>query len=133
MGVANLRDDCSGSEGKYPNTCATRKVLDLLVDKWAALILGVLGKGTTRFMELHRRVTGISQKMLTQTLRRLERDGFVQRTIYAEVPPRVEYSLTPLGRSLRELMVPIREWAISNLDEIVTSQQQFDLRTARSK
>ena len=79
-----------------------------------------------RFTALHRQIGGISQKMLTQTLRRLERDGLVQRTVYAEVPPRVEYGLTPLGRSLRELIAPIREWSNVNVKDIIAAQQQYD-------
>jgi DNA-binding HxlR family transcriptional regulator len=105
----------------------------LLVDKWVALVLGVLGKRTIRFADLHRKIAGISQKMLTQTLRGLERSGLVQRTVYAEVPPRVEYSLTPLGKSLSELIRPIREWANLHIEEIAASQQQFDSRKTNLK
>jgi DNA-binding HxlR family transcriptional regulator len=96
---------CSGNV--YDTNCPMRHVLNVIVDKWAALIVGLLGRQTMRFTELHRQIGGISQKMLTQTLRHLERDGLVQRTVYAEAPPRVEYALTPLGRSLRELIAPI--------------------------
>jgi DNA-binding HxlR family transcriptional regulator len=128
-----LQDLLRNSEEAYGSTCDTRKVLDLLVDKWAALIMGILGQKTIRFADLHRKIAGISQKMLTQTLRHLERDGLVQRTVYAEVPPRVEYALTPLGQSLRELMTPIREWSSLNLNAIFASQKQYDARQPNAK
>jgi DNA-binding HxlR family transcriptional regulator len=110
-----------------------RHVLNVIVDKWAALIVGLLRRQTMRFTELHRQIEGISQKMLTQTLRHLERDGLVQRTVYAEVPPRVEYVLTPLGRSLRELIAPIREWSNVNVKDIIAAQQQYDTRVLNEK
>lgn len=117
----------------YDTNCPTRYVLNVMVDKWAALIIGLLGKQTLRFTALHRQIKGISQKMLTQTLRSLERDGLVQRTVYAEVPPRVEYALTPLGRSLRELIVPLREWSNANVKDIIAAQQQYDAQALNEK
>ena len=128
-----LRDLQSNSEELYGNTCNARLVLDLLVDKWAALTVGLLGQKTTRFAELHRKIAGISQKMLTQTLRHLERDGMVQRTVYPEVPPRVEYSLTPLGRGLRELIAPIREWSNANIQDIIAAQLEYSAREIGTK
>ena len=122
---------CSGDV--YDTNCPTRYVLNVLVDKWAALIVGLLGRQTMRFTELHRQIEGISQKMLTQTLRSLERDGLVQRTVYAEVPPRVEYALTPLGRGLRELIAPLREWSNANVKNIIAAQQQYDTQTLNRK
>jgi len=122
-----------GSGNVCDTNCPTRHVLNVMVDKWAALIVGLLGRQTMRFTELHRQIGGISQKMLTQTLRHLERDGLVQRTVYAEVPPRVEYALTPLGRSLRELMEPIREWSNVNVKDIIAAQQQYDTRALNEK
>jgi DNA-binding HxlR family transcriptional regulator len=117
----------------YDTNCPTRYVLNVMVDKWAALIIGLLGKQTLRFTALHRQIKGISQKMLTQTLRSLERDGLVQRTVYAEVPPHVEYALTPLGRSLRELIVPLREWSNANVKDIIAAQQQYDAQALNEK
>ena len=110
----------------YARNCPTREVLDLIGDKWTALIMGVLEEGPTRFSGLRRRIGGISQKMLTQTLRNLERDGLVTRTVYPEVPPRVEYALTPLGKTLTEALATIRHWAEENIDEVIAAQQRYD-------
>jgi len=95
--------------------CDSRKVLDRIADKWTALIIHVLSSGTKRHNELRRQISGISQKMLTHTLRSLENDGIVNRKIYPVVPPMVEYSLTPLGRSLIEA---ICRWAEKHLPEL---------------
>ena len=94
----------------YDRFCPAHVVIDHLADKWAVLIIGRLANGTMRFAELRRAVDGISQKMLTVTLRDLERDGLVSRKLYASVPPKVEYSLTPFGQSLRPILFLLREW-----------------------
>lgn len=112
----------------YSHNCPTRQVLDRIGDKWTALIIGVLEEGPQRFSELRRCIGGISQKMLTQTLRNLERDGLVNRTVYAEVPPRVEYKLTPLGKTLCEPLAAIRDWSMDHIDEIVTAQSVYDAK-----
>ncbi len=98
--------------------CDSRKVLERIADKWTALIIHVLSSGTKRHNELRRQISGISQKMLTQTLRSLENDGIVMRKIYRVVPPMVEYSLTPLGRSLIEPLEAICRWAEKHLPEL---------------
>lgn len=98
--------------------CASRQVLDRIADKWTALIIRVLSEGTRRPGNLQRTIPGISQKMLTQTLRSLEDDGIVARKIYPVVPPRVEYSLTPLGRSLIEPLDALCRWAEKHLPEL---------------
>jgi len=90
------------------------------------MIVGVLQRGTIRFGALKREVPGISQKMLTQTLRHLERDGLVERQMYMEVPMRVEYSLTQLGESLLPVLIPLMQWSQEHLKEIEAAQQQFD-------
>lgn len=110
----------------YASNCPTREVLDRIGDKWTALIIGVLEEGTMRFSDIQRRIGGISQKMLTQTLRSLERDGLITRTVYPEVPPRVEYALTPLGATLTQALAAIRHWAEANINEVVTAQQEYD-------
>jgi len=110
----------------YSATCPTRHVLDLIGDKWATLIVGLLEQQPQRFAELHRKISGISQKMLTQTLRRLERDGLVQRTVYAEVPPRVVYALTPLGQTLCAPLAALRAWAETNITAVQAAQQHYD-------
>jgi DNA-binding HxlR family transcriptional regulator len=114
----------------YADTCPTRHVLDLIGDKWATLIVGLLEERPQRFAALHRQIGGISQKMLTQTLRRLERDGLVQRTVYAEVPPRVEYALTPLGQTLCAPLAALRAWAEANIGAVQAAQRRYDRSAA---
>lgn len=106
--------------------CPTRQVINRIGDRWSLLVLYALENGTLRFQELRRTVEGVSQKMLTQTVRALERDGLISRTIYASVPPKVEYSLTPLGRGLTERIAAIREWAYDNIDDIDRARRDFD-------
>lgn len=112
----------------YSAVCPTRQILDLIGDKWTALIIGLLEEKTMRFSELRREIDGISQKMLTQTLRKLERDGMVMRTVYPEVPPRVEYSLTPLGETLTAPLAAFREWAETHIDAVTQAQIEYDMR-----
>ncbi len=102
----------------YLNNCPCRDVLDLLANKWTALAIGALEDGPRRFGELRRRLGGISQKMLTQTLRELERDGIVSRTVYPVVPMRVDYALTGLGRSVVEPLAAIRRWSEDNIQYV---------------
>ena len=110
----------------YKATCPTRQVLDCIADKWAALVVGLLYRGTRRFGEMRKAIEGVSQKMLTQTLRSLERDGIVARKVYASVPPKVEYSLTPLGQSLARIVEDLRIWSESNIEIVLASQQAYD-------
>ena len=122
-------------DGKLPDResedCrAVSSVLARVGDKWSVLIIVLLGDGTKRFSEIKRMVGGISQRMLTLTLRGLERDGLVRRTVFAVIPPRVDYELTPLGRSLWEAVQPLGAWAHGHVSEILTSRKQFDERDA---
>ena len=110
----------------YDEGCPTRHILDRIGDRWTVLIIGALGAGTLRFNELRRRVEGISQKMLTQTLRTLERDGLVTRTVHAEVPPRVEYVLTEAGRSLQQPLRALEQWTIDHMDAVVRARRRYD-------
>ncbi|MFN2542352.1 MAG: winged helix-turn-helix transcriptional regulator [Chthoniobacterales bacterium] len=98
--------------------CPSRLVLERIADKWTALIIQILANGTMRYSALQQRIGGISQKMLTQTLRSLERDGLVQRKVYPVVPPRVEYSLTRLGRTLIEPLRTLCRWSEKHLAEL---------------
>ncbi|MGG2398604.1 winged helix-turn-helix transcriptional regulator [Pseudomonas sp. SH1-B] len=112
----------------FSGVCPARHVLAVIADKWSLLLIHALAHGgTLRTAELRRRVEGISEKMLIQTIRRLERFGLVARRAYAEVPPRVEYSLTPLGHSLSEPIRAIDHWVERNVGEIVQAQLAFDL------
>jgi len=108
--------------------CPSRLLLDRLSDKWTTLLLVALADGPQRYSELARAVAGVSQKMLTQTLRILERDGLVSRTVYASVPPKVEYCLTPLGASLSQRIAGIRSWAYEHMDDIERARAGFDAR-----
>ena len=125
-----------GSENKICPTnllhasCPTRMVLDLVADKWTTLIIHLLGSGTKRYGELQREIGGISQKMLTQTLRKLEEDGLVKRTIYPEVPPRTEYCLTLLGHSLKDPLRGLAQWAIQHLPEVEKARKNYAKKKA---
>ncbi|MDP8567499.1 winged helix-turn-helix transcriptional regulator [Methylophilus aquaticus] len=101
----------SKSWDAYHAQCPTRLMLNRIADKWTVLVLGLLEMETKRFSALQREIGGISQKMLTQTLRGLERDGLIQRTVYPSVPPKVEYTITPLGSTLVGLLTAIRLWS----------------------
>jgi DNA-binding HxlR family transcriptional regulator len=108
--------------------CPTRKALDLIADKWTTLVIYLLADGTARYSDLHRAIDGISQKMLTQTLRDLERNGLVHRKVYPEVPPRTEYTLTPLGQTLIKPLSALCGWAEKHMPELEKARQRYDLR-----
>jgi DNA-binding HxlR family transcriptional regulator len=109
----------------YSPACPSRIALDRIGDRWTALIVGLLEEGPHRFTEI-RDAMGISPKVLTQTLRALERDGLVTRRAYVEIPPRVEYELTPLGLTLREPLAAIRDWAEAHIHEIIDARERRD-------
>lgn len=111
--------------------CPTRELLDRLSNKWVSLALVALGPGPMRYRELHRRIDGVSQKMLTQTLRGLERDGLLTRTVTPTVPIRTDYELTPLGRTLLPLVAGIKSWAETNLGDVQRARARYDRRTRR--
>jgi DNA-binding HxlR family transcriptional regulator len=110
----------------------SREVLALLAEKWVTMVLYALAGGTKRHGELRREIAGISQKMLTETLRRLERDGLVARTQYPQVPPRVDYALTPLGQTLGTLVGAICEWATAHYHEIEAARTAYDRQPRRT-
>lgn len=114
----------------YEDRCPTRLVLDRLADKWALLILDRLRGGPLRFNHIRREIKGISQKVLSQTLRKLERNGLISRTIFPTVPVTVEYALTPLGCTLTETVSALTHWAEKNMDEILAAQRAYDERDA---
>ena len=112
-----------------PGNCRAREMIVRVADKWSMYVIHVLADaGTLRFSELRRRVDGVSQRMLTVTLRGLERDGLVRRTMHPEVPPRVEYSLTPLGATLREIVRELIAWSGAHLTEVDTARARYDAR-----
>lgn len=110
--------------------CPTRTVLDRIGDRWGVLVVLHLLEGTQRFSELRDRIGGITPKALTHVLRALERDGLLERMVHAEVPPRVEYSLTPLGYSLKPVIDVITGWAEANIQLIEKARATYDSRTA---
>ncbi len=115
-----------------PVNCHAREILARIGDKWSVAAMHVLGDAqTVRFNELKSQVDGISQRMLTVTLRGLERDGMVTRTVYPEVPPRVEYALTPLGATLRQLVRGLVAWSGAHLAEVDAARAKYDARHGR--
>ena len=117
----------------YENRCPTRLVLDRLADKWALLVLDRLRGEPVRFNGLRRDIKGISQKVLSQTLKNLERDGLVTRTAFATVPVTVEYALTPLGLTLTETVAALAHWAERNMDAVIEAQAAYDQRRAADR
>jgi DNA-binding HxlR family transcriptional regulator len=116
----------SNSRDTHAGCIAAREVLNLVGDKWSVLVVSLLGNGPCRFSELRRTIEGISQRMLTLTLRGLERDGLVTRTVFPTIPPKVEYALTPLGHTLLEPVRALALWAETHLEEIQTARGRFD-------
>jgi DNA-binding HxlR family transcriptional regulator len=109
----------------YFPACPVRNVLDRVGDKWSILIISILGEnGTLRFNQIDQKIGDISQKMLATTLKTLEADGFVERRMYPEIPPRVEYTLTPLGEGLRSVLAQLTDWANEHMPVILASRGQ---------
>lgn len=108
--------------------CPSRVVLDRIAEKWTSLVILALTDGTLRFGELRERIGGVAAKVLAETLRGMERDGLLTRTAYAEMPPRVEYALTPLGRSLAEPLAVVQEWAERNVAKVMAARERSDAR-----
>ena len=116
----------------YDSACPARAVLDHVGDKWALLVLHRLGQGPTRFNALRREVSGLSQKVLSQVLKRLERDGLITRTVFPTVPVTVEYALTGMGECLGANVAPLLRWAEANMDQIRAAQESYDGRLAEA-
>ena len=123
-----METSCDDRRDVYARNCPCREVLDLVASKWSALVIGALEGGPMRFGALRRRIEGVTQKMLTQTLRELERDGLLDRTVYPTVPPAVEYALTALGRSVADPLAAIRDWSEQHLDQIKAAREDYDRR-----
>jgi DNA-binding HxlR family transcriptional regulator len=118
------------SEWDVRNDCTVRQILDRVADKWSLLVISLLEERTLRFSELQRLIDGVSQRMLTVTLRQLERDGLVSRTVYPVVPPRVEYELTPLGVTLHATIKSLVDWTETHQREVAAARAEYDARTA---
>jgi len=116
----------------YAENCPTRMVLDRLADKWALLILGRLADRPMRFNHLRRDIEGVSQKVLSQALKKLERDGLISRRAFATVPVTVEYALTPLGRTLTTTVAALAHWAETNIEAVLAAQQTYDSALGRN-
>src|SRR6266851_8782889 len=125
---SHTRDTKTKTETEPDPACELRNVLDRIADKWSLLVIYVLADGVRRFTELRREIDGISQRMLTLTLRQLEREGLVRRTVFAVVPPRVDYELTPLGSTLLETIQALVAWAGEHGHEIAEARAAYDAR-----
>jgi DNA-binding HxlR family transcriptional regulator len=112
--------------------CQVRQILDRVADKWSLLVIALLENRRLRFTELRREIDGISQRMLTVTLRSLERDGLVKRTVHPVVPPRVEYELTPLGGTLHATIQSLVKWTEAHQEEIAVARAAYDVREAEA-
>jgi DNA-binding HxlR family transcriptional regulator len=122
------------NSGGDAHTCtAMADILNRIGDKWSVMVVGHLSRRTMRFNELRHAIGGISQRMLTLNLRNLERDGLVTRTVFAEIPPRVEYTLTPLGRTLIEPLDALWDWAGAHQHEVQTARAAYDAGHATSE
>ncbi|MEV0280434.1 helix-turn-helix domain-containing protein [Streptomyces sp. NPDC050610] len=124
--MSTARSDSEPVECEDP--CRTREVLDIVGDKWSLLVVRNLSQGPRRFTELKRAIDGISQRMLTVTLRSLERDGILTRTVRNVMPPHVSYELTPMGTTLRQATAPLLEWSTAHLVHIDAARAAYDAR-----
>ena len=130
MSLSHSKGCVPGRNGNHNECPAVREVLNRVGDKWSVLVVSLLGNGAMRFSELRRSIEGISQRMLTLTLKGLERDGLITRTVHATIPPRVDYELTRLGRSL---LVPVNEiarWAARNREKIQSARTLYNASKA---
>ena len=126
MQIQSIESDTVSGYSVYSSHCPARQFLERLADKWTILIIGRLKSGETRFNQLRRDIDGITQKVLSQTLKKLERDGLVARRVFATVPVTVEYSLTPVGLTLEETFESLAHWAESNIESVRLAQAQYD-------
>ncbi|WP_436786116.1 winged helix-turn-helix transcriptional regulator [Yinghuangia sp. YIM S10712] len=137
-GTSKSHSYCDGTGRDYDahqwdtrEDCEVRQILDRVADKWSLLVIALLDQRTLRFTELRRKIDGISQRMLTVTLRQLERDGLVERTVHPVVPPRVDYALTPLGMTLHDTIQALVTWTEANQAKVAAARAAYDARVAR--
>ena len=127
--AAQERRDNQSAFDAFLEDCPTRQVFGVLSSKWVGLVMSLLWLRPARYAEIQREIAGVSPKMLTQTLRTLERDGLVERTVTAQVPVRVDYSLTPLGQDLAPVLRSLKVWAEAHIDEIHDARERYDTHT----
>ncbi|MCX5332329.1 MULTISPECIES: helix-turn-helix domain-containing protein [unclassified Streptomyces] len=126
MTAAQRREQARVEYDAFIRGCPTNQLLDRLSDKWVSLVVSALSTGPMRYSDLTRKIAGVSPKMLTQTLRALERDGILVRTVTPSVPVRVDYELTPLGHSLAVLLTAVKAWAETHIDEVHQARERYD-------
>jgi DNA-binding HxlR family transcriptional regulator len=126
--AAQRREEAKLQYDAFLAACPSRQLLDTLSDKWSCLVLSALADGPQRYSDLGRTIAGVSQKMLTQTLRGLERDGILSRTVTPSVPVRVDYQLTPLGGSLLPVVRAVKSWAEANIEQVLAARDAYDGR-----
>ncbi|MEV6958932.1 helix-turn-helix domain-containing protein [Streptomyces sp. NPDC051207] len=124
--AAQRRERARVEYDAFLRDCPTNQLLDRISDKWVSLIVAALAAGPMRYSDLGRRIAGVSPKMLTQTLRSLERDGILTRTVTPSVPVRVDYELTPLGRNLALLLTAVKDWAETHIEEVHRARERYD-------
>ncbi|MGV4988189.1 winged helix-turn-helix transcriptional regulator [Streptomyces sp. NRAIS4] len=124
--AAQRREQARADYDAFLRECPTNQLLGRLSDKWVSLVVAALATGPQRYSDIGRKVAGVSPKMLTQTLRTLERDGIVSRTVTPSVPVRVDYELTPLGASLAGLLTAVKEWAETHFEEVRGARERYD-------
>ncbi|GGV17637.1 transcriptional regulator [Streptomyces filipinensis] len=128
--AAQRREQARADYDAFLRACPTNQLLGRLSDKWVSLVVAALAAGPQRYSDIGRRIAGVSPKMLTQTLRTLERDGIVSRTVTPSVPVRVDYTLTPLGASLAGLLTAVKEWAETHFEEVRAARERYDTENA---
>ncbi|MFE6827859.1 winged helix-turn-helix transcriptional regulator [Streptomyces sp. NPDC057690] len=124
--AAQRREQARSEYDAFLRSCPTNQLLDRLSDKWVSLVVSALAPGPQRYSDLARRIAGVSPKMLTQTLRTLERDGILTRKVTPSVPVRVDYELTPLGSNLALLLTAVKDWAEIHFDEVQAARRRYD-------
>ncbi|CAM5704938.1 winged helix-turn-helix transcriptional regulator [Streptomyces aurantiogriseus] len=131
MTAAQRREKARAEYDAFIRACPTNQLLDRISDKWVSLVVAALAPAPMRYSDLARKIAGVSPKMLTQTLRTLERDGILTRTVTPSVPVRVDYALTPLGSSLALLLTAVKDWAENHFDEVHAARERYDEETDR--
>jgi DNA-binding HxlR family transcriptional regulator len=129
MTAAQRREQAREEYDAFIKGCPTNQLLDRLSDKWVSLVVSALATGPMRYSDLSRKIAGVSPKMLTQTLRSLERDGILTRTVTPSVPVRVDYELSPLGHSLAGLLTAVKTWAETHIEEVHEARERYDAST----